>query len=326
MSLYHGDMTNGEKNGLGIMAYSNNLEYKGEYKDGKWHGLGSLNVMVGGYDGDFMDGVQHGLGSLLTLTKEHYAGEFKVQCRAPATILPPILRYLTALLPYGRRARSMALVSWSISTRTSMSATGTVVCVLAAESTTSPGSTCSLEMPWAKFASPEDGSSATLMRSAFSTSVCTPLLLPPTPLYPPLLLLLPTPFLIFSFCSSLLPSSASSFASTATLPPTTVPFPPPPRSPFSSSCTSLYPDADAPCPLVVCDCMTDGVMLATIPPSEDDIKCGNEAEEFAHQKQVLAIENAERAKLQASAIPDIPNRDFGVPSEEAVIAQPEEDL
>jgi hypothetical protein len=76
-----------------------------------------------------------------------------------------------------------------------------------------------------------------------------------------------------------------------------------------------------------CHCFLDGSMLyvdpvtGKVPP--EDIKCADEAEELATQKQALAMEVAEKAKLQAGEAPMPPDMDFGTRTEEAKLAEPE---
>ena len=52
--------------------------YEGEYKDGKWHGIGTDRFSEGGrYEGEFKDGNYHGIGAYIFSDGSKYEGEFK---------------------------------------------------------------------------------------------------------------------------------------------------------------------------------------------------------------------------------------------------------
>ena len=52
--------------------------YEGEYKDGKWHGIGTYTFTDGGrYEGEFKDGMKDGIGTVTWPNGEKYEGEFK---------------------------------------------------------------------------------------------------------------------------------------------------------------------------------------------------------------------------------------------------------
>lgn len=65
-----------------------------------------------------------------------------------------------------------------------------------------------------------------------------------------------------------------------------------------------------------CDCMLDGSKLVT-PVTPEDLKCAKQAEEKAHQQHVMAIEMAERGKLQNEGIAEPDDLNFGEYSDEA---------
>ena len=52
--------------------------YEGEYKDGKWHGIG-IQIFADGekYEGEFKDGNYHGIGAYIFSDGSKYEGEFK---------------------------------------------------------------------------------------------------------------------------------------------------------------------------------------------------------------------------------------------------------
>ena len=68
--LYCGDFKEGKFHGegsLSICGNEGNIDYKGEFKDGKYNGKGFLDIYDGHttYEGDFLDGEFHGKGEYI---------------------------------------------------------------------------------------------------------------------------------------------------------------------------------------------------------------------------------------------------------------------
>lgn len=66
-----------EKNGYGVMKYSNGKIYEGEYKEGKKHGKGKMKYPNGDvYDGNYINGVKSGKGTYSFNNGDKYIGNF----------------------------------------------------------------------------------------------------------------------------------------------------------------------------------------------------------------------------------------------------------
>ena len=62
---YKGKITNGKPNGFGVLTYPDGTKYVGEYKNGLYHGQGTLTSEKGDFEGDryvgeFNEGKKHG--------------------------------------------------------------------------------------------------------------------------------------------------------------------------------------------------------------------------------------------------------------------------
>ena len=70
--------------GQGHMVYINNTVYDGEWKDGLWHGDGTLSAGSDGdtYQGEWIKGKRDGLGQQSDSKGNKYAGEWKDDVRA----------------------------------------------------------------------------------------------------------------------------------------------------------------------------------------------------------------------------------------------------
>ena len=64
-------------NCTGTATYSNGLKYVGEFKDGKWHGQGTLAFDGNKYVGEFKDNKIHGYGTWTRVNGDKYVGEWK---------------------------------------------------------------------------------------------------------------------------------------------------------------------------------------------------------------------------------------------------------
>ena len=54
------------QNGQGTFTYSDDLQYKGEWKDGRKHGQGTFTYPDGRrYEGEWKKGMRHGLGKVI---------------------------------------------------------------------------------------------------------------------------------------------------------------------------------------------------------------------------------------------------------------------
>eukprot|EP00918_Siedleckia_nematoides_P068739 GHVU01149763.1.p3 GENE.GHVU01149763.1~~GHVU01149763.1.p3 ORF type:complete len:111 (-),score=10.76 GHVU01149763.1:19-351(-) len=60
---YHGEVRNGQPDGVGVGSYSDEHCYSGEWRNGTRHGLGSDEIAgYGSYAGQWEDDRRHGLG------------------------------------------------------------------------------------------------------------------------------------------------------------------------------------------------------------------------------------------------------------------------
>lgn len=76
-STYSGDIENSLFNGYGEQQWPNGDYYKGNYKDGQFHGKGILKNGPYLYEGDFSEGCYNGNGILTSDFGYKYIGSFK---------------------------------------------------------------------------------------------------------------------------------------------------------------------------------------------------------------------------------------------------------
>ena len=77
--VYKGQVKDGKPNGLGVMIYLNGWKYIGGWKNGYYHGQGSLTFSDNGrkYVGEFKDGEYHGQGTFTNSLRSKYVGSWK---------------------------------------------------------------------------------------------------------------------------------------------------------------------------------------------------------------------------------------------------------
>ena len=78
---YKGKITNGKPNGCGVLTYPDLTKYVGEYKNGLYHGQGTLTSEKGDFEGDryvgeFKEGKKHGQGTYTWSDGRKYVGEW----------------------------------------------------------------------------------------------------------------------------------------------------------------------------------------------------------------------------------------------------------
>jgi len=75
---YEGDYKDGLFHGQGTLTYSDGDQYVGEFKDGKYHGQGTFTWSDGvSYKGEWKDGKYHGQGTETSSDGLSYKGEWK---------------------------------------------------------------------------------------------------------------------------------------------------------------------------------------------------------------------------------------------------------
>jgi len=80
--VYKGDVKNGKPNGLGSLTYPDGSKYVGEFKDGKQNGQGTYTFGKGKWEGgkyvgEFKDGKYNGQGTFTKKNGKKYVGEWK---------------------------------------------------------------------------------------------------------------------------------------------------------------------------------------------------------------------------------------------------------
>ncbi|CAI2371128.1 unnamed protein product [Moneuplotes crassus] len=77
-TFYKGQLKQGEYHGKGSLYLSNGAKYEGGFEEGKYHGKGTLTSKEGTvYEGKWVRGKKHGYGTQTVPEKEVYEGDFK---------------------------------------------------------------------------------------------------------------------------------------------------------------------------------------------------------------------------------------------------------
>ena len=76
--IYKGEWRNGDCHGLGTMTFPDGEKYVGEFKDDKRHGQGTYTYASGNeYVGEWKDDMRHGQGTYTYANGDKYVGEHK---------------------------------------------------------------------------------------------------------------------------------------------------------------------------------------------------------------------------------------------------------